>query len=73
MKDLADFAYQIGQLSTADLTANALDDAWLMDLSNEELILLIHELVTRLPAEQTEDWYLEPDEAEFEEEWEDGN
>lgn len=69
MKDLHDFAYQIGQQSTEDLTANALDEVWLLDLSNEELIVLIHELVTRLPEDTSQGWYMEPDVEEEEEDY----
>lgn len=66
MRELEDFQYHIAQMNTADLAANAMDGVWLDDLSSEELIVLIHELVLRLPKDMTEDWYIKE-----EEEWED--
>lgn len=69
MRDLEDFLYQIETTETRDLAANTLDDVWLADLSDEELVVLIHELVKRLPQEE-EDWY-EEDGTFIEEEWDD--
>lgn len=70
MRELEDFQYHIAQMSTLELTDNARDEVWLSDLTTEELIVLIHELVLRLPEETSEGWYLgDEQDEEDEEEW----
>ena len=49
--ELEDFLYRLDQMDNADLTNHALDDVWLAELSDEELIGLIHIMANRLPRE----------------------
>ncbi len=66
-RELDDFVYQLEQMDDKDLSSYALDDVWLADLNDDELIAVIHSLVSRLPQEE-EDWYEETEIPE-EEEW----
>lgn len=59
---LEDFIYSLETMETRDLAAHGLDDVWLAELSEEELIAFIHEAISRLP----EDY--DPFSAEWEEE-----
>lgn len=61
-KVLEDFIYSLETMETRDLAAHGLDDVWLAELSEEELIAFIHEAISRLP----EDY--DPFSAEWEEE-----
>lgn len=70
MNSLEDFSYHISTLGTPDLVANTQDESWLLDLDEAELIVLIHELVSRLPEETSGDWYIEPEEVEDTHEYE---
>lgn len=68
---LEDFLYQLETMNTNDLTNHALDDVWLSELDDEELIALIHEMVKRMPAEENifdpdEEWEEEEDEYDYE-------
>ena len=58
-RELDDFLYQLEKMNTWDLSNYAVDDVWLADLTDEELIILIHELVKRLPTEEMDEWYEE--------------
>lgn len=58
-RELDDFLYQLEKMNTWDLSNYAVDDVWLADLTDEELIILIHELVKRLPTEEVDEWYEE--------------
>ena len=53
---LEDFIYALETMETQDLAAHGLDDVWLAELTEEELIAFIHEAISRLPEE--EDPYL---------------
>ena len=64
--ELEDFLYRLDQMDNADLTNHALDDVWLAELSDEELIGLIHIMANRLPRE----WIDFEDEDEWFEETE---
>jgi hypothetical protein len=69
-RDLEDFIYSLEQMDNGDLSSHALDDVWLAELTDEELIAVIHEMVKRLP--ETEDLYEDDwleDDYEDEEEW----
>lgn len=70
MNQLEDFAYQINQLDTADLVAHTQDPTWIEELDDAELILLIHELVSRLPEDTSSGWYIQPEDEEDEHEYE---
>lgn len=58
-RELDDFLYQLEKMNTWDLSNYTVDDVWLADLTNEELIILMHELVKRLPTEEVDAWYEE--------------
>lgn len=59
---LEDFIYSLETMETRDLAAHGLDDVWLAELSEEELIAFIHEAISRLPEDH------DPFSAEWEEE-----
>lgn len=65
-RELEDFLYQLEKMNTWDLSNYAVDDVWLADLTDEELIILIHELVKRLPTEEVDEWYEEEATEELE-------
>ena len=48
---LEDFIYSLEVMSTKDLSAHGLDDVWLAELTDEELIAFIHEAISRLPED----------------------
>lgn len=48
---LEDFIYALETMDTKDLAAHGLDDVWLAELSDEELIAFIHEAISRLPED----------------------
>lgn len=68
-RELEDFIYSLEKMDTPDLVSNGLDDVWLADLTDEELIAYIHEAISRIPMEEDE-WYEEEPHL-LEEEWSD--
>ena len=62
---LEDFIYSLETMETRDLAAYGLDDVWLAELTDDELIAFIHEAVSRLPEDH------DPYSFEWEEEEED--
>ena len=73
--ELEDFLYRLDQMDNADLTNHALDDMWLAELSDEELIGLIHIMANRLPREwidfEGEDEWFEETALPDDEDWPD--
>lgn len=69
-RDLEDFIYSLEQMDNGDLSSHALDDVWLAELTDEELIAVIHEMVKRLPDDgdfYVDEWDEEDDgEVEYE-------
>ena len=49
---LEDFIYSLETMETRDLAAHGLDDVWLAELSEDELIAFIHEAIKRLPEDE---------------------
>lgn len=66
-RDLEDFIYSLEQMDNGDLSSHALDDVWLAELTDEELIAVIHEMVKRLPDDGDDDFYREA--YSFVDEW----
>ena len=69
-RTLDDFIYSLETMETYDLAAYGLDDAWLADLTEEELIAFIHEAISRFPEEDDpymKEWEDVPEEEEYEE------
>lgn len=67
---LEDFIYSLETMETRDLAAYGLDDAWLTELTDDELIAFIHEAVSRLPEDHDPysiEWEEEEEEEEIEE------
>ena len=65
---LEDFIYSLETMETRDLAAYGLDDLWLAELTDDELIAFIHEAISRLPEDRDPfsiEW--EEEEEEFEE------
>ena len=49
---LEDFIYSLETMETRDLAAHGLDDVWLAELTEDELIAFIHEAIKRLPEDE---------------------
>lgn len=64
---LEDFIYSLETMETRDLAAYGLDDLWLTELTDDELIAFIHEAVSRLPEDHDPfsiEWEEEEEEIE---------
>lgn len=73
-RDLEDFIYSLEQMDNGDLSSHALDDVWLAELTDEELIAVIHEMVKRLPDAgdlYVDNWHDAGYEDDYEDDYED--
>lgn len=64
---LEDFIYSLETMETRDLAAYGLDDAWLAELEDDELIAFIHEAISRLPEDEDPFSFIWEEEEEPEE------